>query len=48
MVRAKINSQFSESASPLSVRFIFLEQIAEVYSVIKYPVKRELPADEYV
>jgi hypothetical protein len=47
VVTAKINSQFSESASPLHKGIVFLEQIAEVFSVIKYPVNRELPADEY-
>jgi len=47
MVKAKINSQFSESASPLNIRQYIHTAMPEVFSTIKYPVKRELAADEF-
>jgi hypothetical protein len=47
MVRTKINSQFSESASPISIRYYILRAMAEVFSMTKYPVNRELAADEF-
>jgi len=47
MVKVNISSQFSESASPLSIRYYIPRTMPEVFSMTKYPVNIELAADEF-